>query len=272
MPKTTRAVKDDRLKDIDVHIPSNIAWCVDEEISLDVKFLGGVIYELSRNKYWCCWASNENLGNRLGKSERGIRRYIELLETKGFVKRIYAEIRDSDGKIRCRRTIVPTEFLKKFETMQNKMQDLKGSQKNTQRADKVDLSRADKVDRLYIKDKYPYEKNITKEIIKEGYISTPTPSKGFEAARLVETEQFDTFGKFENVHLTQSQKAALVEEFGADMVPVLIEQLSSYIQSGVKRQRKNADHYAQLRDWALRRTEPKLLPPPQGDSKYEREE
>lgn len=255
MPKLTRVDKDVRLNNIDVHIPSSIAWSDDVEITLQIKFLFGVIFELSRNKYYCCYASNDNLGSRLGKDERSIRRYIELLENKKYLTRVDAEIRDSDGKIRQHRAIVPLEFLSKFERMQNKMLDLKRSQKNTRRADKVVLSRADKVVRKYIKDKYPYENNITNSYIKEGY-STPTPSKG-KAVTLIENEPYEVLGTFKNVRLTQSQKAAFSEEFGAEMLSSLIEQISAHIASGLKRVRKNTNFYAMLRDWALRRTEPK---------------
>ena len=52
----------------------------------------------------------------------------------------------------------------------------------------------------------------------------------------------------------------LLGKLGADMTLSLIEQLSCYIKSKTKRLRKDADHFAILQDWALRRLEPKSTP------------
>ena len=104
---------------------------------------------------------------------------------------------------------------------------------------------------------YPCKKN--KELLtnNKDRNKPPTPLQGGEqAATLVETEQFEVLGKFGNVRLTKSQKAGLIGEFGESFTLALIEQLSAYIQSGVRRISKKADHYAMLRDWALRRKEP----------------
>lgn len=242
---------------IDIVITGNVAW--NDSLSWDVKILYGLIRGLTRNDYFCCYAGNDYLAEQTNKSARTIRTFLNELETEGYIVRDYAYVEcTNDGKIRRFRAVVPKDLYDKFLKIREEMKDAK------ERASKKICSKGgekfppvggEKFPPTILK-KYPC-KNIISTNIEEG-INPQTPLQGGEhSATLIEPEQFEAFGEFGNVRLTKSQKAGLIGEFGSELALALIEQLSAYMQSGVRRIRKKADHYAILRDWALRRREPK---------------
>lgn len=240
---------------IDIVITGNVAW--NDSLSWDVKILYGVVRGLTRNDFYCCYAGNDYLAEQMNKSARTIRTFLNELEAEGYIVRDYAYIECNDGKIRRKRAVVPKDLYNKFLIIREEMQDAK------EKASKKICSKGgenlppvggEKFPPTILKE-YPC-KNITSSNT-EIRTNPQTPLQGGEqAATLVEAEQFEVLGKFDNVRLTKSQKAGLIGEFGSELASALIEQLSAYIQSGVRRIRKKADHYAMLRDWALRRREP----------------
>lgn len=241
---------------IDIVITGNVAW--NDSLSWDVKILYGLVRGLTRNDVYCCYASNDYLAEKMNKSARTIRTFLNELEAEGYIVRDYAYVECSnDGKIRRLRAVVPKDLYDKFLKIREEMQDAKerASKKiRSKGGEKFPPVGGEKFPPTILKE-YPY-KNIISTNIEEG-INPQTPLQGGEqAATLIETEQFEVLGKFDNVRLTKSQKAGLIGEFGSELASALIEQLSAYIQSGVRRIRKKADHYAMLRDWALRRREP----------------
>lgn len=241
---------------IDIVITGNVAWC--DDLSWDEKILYGIIRGLTKNDYYCCYASNEYLCEKLQKSnDSTVRRYLRKLENLGFIRRGYAYITDDFGEIYRARAIIPTELAKQFEKVQNIMEDLKKSSKKCPKTVQKCTGKPCNPARLIINKEYPCKKSSLSTNIKAEY-NPQTPLQGGEQAdTLVEPEQFELVGKGKNVRLSESQRVALSGEFGADLASSLIEQLSAWIASGVKRLRKNTDHYAMLRDWGLRRTQPK---------------
>ena len=243
---------------IDIVIPGNVAWCDDEDMIWDVKLFYGVIRGLTRNDFYCCFASNEHLAEQLGKTPRTIRRFLEILENKGFIYRTNTYIIDKFDKITYTRAIVPTDLKKQFEKQSDKMKDLKEVSKKCSKGGKEFPPTGGQEFPPNILKEYPCEKNIPITNTEIGINPlAPLPQGGTQKDALIEPEQFELVGKYANVRITKSQKAAFSGEFGEAMALALIEQLSAYIQSGVKRYRKKVDHYAILRDWALRRTQPK---------------
>lgn len=240
---------------IDIVITGNVACR--KELSWTVRILYGLIRGLTRNDYYCCYASNEYLCERMEKGNAStVGRYLKKLEEIGVVKREpNAYIFDERGKIQRVRAVILTELYDKFKKKQDVMLDLKGSIKNRDKVCKI--AQADLCNSAYQSiNMYPCKENnkfITNNKVRD---NPQTPLQGGEqAATLVETERLEVLGKFGNVRLTKSQKAGLIGEFGESFTLALIEQLSAYIQSGVRRIRKKADYYAMLRDWALRRKE-----------------
>ena len=191
---------------------------------------------------------------RSKEDESTIRRYLSVLESNALIKRDNTYYIDDYGGFQYTRALVPTDMYDKFLKKKDEILDLKGSQKNkhktVQNCTPTPCKNAHQILNML-----PCEKNKTNTFTSSIYNPQTPLQGGDQAVTLVETEQFETFGKFNNVRLTQSQRTAFSEEFGEKTLSALIEQLSSYIQSGQKRQRKKADHYATLRDWALRRKE-----------------
>lgn len=244
---------------IDIVIPCHVAWCDDAEMIWDVKLCYGLIRGMCRNDYYCCYASNEYLAEQLRKTERTVRRFLEILERKGFIYRTDTYIIDKFDKIMFTRAIVPTDLKRQFEKKKDMMLDLKGSLKNAPRAEINCHPRADKNVHQIYKDIH-IEKNITSTNTKIGINPQPPCQGGNNAVTSVETEPFEVLGNFGNVRLTQSQRAAFKGEFGDDMLSVLIEQLDAWIQSSSRRKKRFLkascdEFYATLRDWALRRIE-----------------
>lgn len=246
---------------IDVVIPGNVAWCDDPAMIWDVKLFYGVIRGLTRNDYYCCYASNERLAEQLGKKPRSIRRFLEILEDKGFIYRTNTYIIDKYDNLTYVRAIVPTDLKKQFEKKKEAMLDLKTVAKKCPSGGK-ELPRKGGKELPPNINMYPCKEN--KELLtnNKDRNKPPTPLQGGnQAATLVETEQFEVLGKFGNVRLTKSQKAALSGEFGESLTLSLIEQFDAYIQSDERRQKRFAKRgsdrlYANLRDWALKRQEP----------------
>jgi len=241
---------------IDIVITGNVAWC--DDLTWDERIFYGVIRGLTRNDYYCCYASNEHLAEQMGKSGRTIRTFISRLEQAGFVFRSHAYIKCDDGKTRRMRAIVPTDLEKQFIKQRNIMTDAKAaSQKISPKGgEKFPPTSGEKFPPNILIE-YPCRKSPLSTNIEAEYNPQPPLQGGDQKAALVEPEQYQLVGKDKNVRLTESQRTALSEEFGADLAQSLIEQLSAWITSGVKRLRKKADHYAILRDWGLRRTQPK---------------
>ncbi|MCM1194419.1 MAG: helix-turn-helix domain-containing protein, partial [Firmicutes bacterium] len=212
---------------IDIVITGNVAWC--DELSWTEKILYGIVRGLTRNDYYCCYASNEHLGERIGRDESAVRRYLRALEKLGFIRRADAYVEDDYGGIYYTRAIVPTDMLKKFEQKRDEMKDLKGSQKNTTKAGKITRPQAGKNTRLNI-NMLPYKEKYISITNNEVRDNPQTPLQGGNnAVASVKPEQFEILGEFQNVRLTQSQRAALRGEFGPDMLSALIEQLDAYI-------------------------------------------
>lgn len=240
---------------VDIVIPCHVAWCDDKDMIWDVKLFYGVIRGLTRNDFYCCYASNERLAEQLGKKPRSIRRFLEILEQRDFIYRTNTYIIDKYDELTYVRAIVPTDLKKQFEKKKAEMLDLRTVSKKCALGGKEFPPLGGKELPPNILNKKPCKNNKTITSNEVGN-NPPTPLQGGEqSATLVETEQYETLGKFGNIRLTKSQRTAFSEEFGADMTSALIEQLDSYIQSGVKRLRKKVNHYAMLRDWALRRQE-----------------
>lgn len=240
---------------IDIVITGNVAWC--DELTWDERIFYGVVRGLTRNDYYCCYASNKRLAEQMGKSERTIRAFMKKLEDAGFVLRDYAYIQ-YDNKICRLRAIVPKDLERQFLKQREIMIDAKTASKiiTPMGGEKLPPTSGEKLP-PNILNKRPYRKNSTSTNI-EVETNPQTPLQGGNRKdTLVEPEQFELFGKEQNVRLTKSQRATLSEEFGADLAQSLIEQFSAWIKSGVKRLRKKVDHYALLRDWGLRRTQPK---------------
>ncbi len=239
----------------DIVIAGNVGWR--DDLSWDVKVFYGIVRVLSKNDYYCCYASNEYLLDVIKKdNDSTLRRYMKQLEDIDVIKRDSIYIADEYGNYHYMRAIVPTELFTKFSKKKDEMLDLKGSLKNTsmtvQKCTPTPCKNAH-----HIINMYPYKENNKSFTNNEDIYNPQTPLQGGDqSATLVEPEQFEVLGKFGNVRLTQSQRTAFRGEFGAELASALIEQLSAYIQSGVRRIRKKADHYAILRDWALRRTQP----------------
>lgn len=237
----------------DVVIPANVFWR--DDLQLDVKVLYAIIRVLSKNDYYCCFASNEYLCDTLKKEDTStIRRYLIVLENAKLIERDNIYVIDDYGGFKYSRALVPIDLHAKFLKKKDEMLDLKGSQKNTRKG--VQNCTPTPCENAHqILNTLPCEKNKANNTT--GSIYNPqTPLQGGDnAVTLVESEQYVVFGTFGNVRLTQSQRTAFSEEFGEGKALALIEQLSAYLQSGVRRIRKNADHYAMLRDWALRRKE-----------------
>lgn len=248
--------KERQFNNIDIVITGNVAWR--DDLAWDVKIFYGIIRGLVKNDYYCCFASNEYLCDVLQKGDdRTIRRYILALKLAGVIVTDHIYLPDQHGKYFYTRAIIPTELFKKFEQKKNEMLDLKGSLKKCPVGGQKCPPTPDKNVRPYL-NKEPCKKNTN---IK-AYIIPQTPLQGGEQSdTLVEPEQFEILGKFNNVRLTKSQKTELIREFGDSLTSALIEQLDSYIQSDNRRRKKyskrNSDeYYATLRDWALRRREP----------------
>ena len=237
----------------DVVIPANVFWR--DDLQLDVKVLYAIIRVLSKNDYYCCFASNEYLCETLKREDTStIRRYLSVLENAKLIVRDNIYTIDDYGGFKYSRALVPIDLHAKFLKKKDEMLDLKGSQKNTRKGVQNCTPTPCK-NAHQILNTLPYEKNKTNTSTSSIY-NPQTPLQGGDnAVTLVKPERYEVFGTFGNVRLTQSQRKAFSEEFGADMLSSLIEQLSAYIQSGQRRQRKKADHYATLRDWALRRKE-----------------
>ena len=246
---------------IDIVITGNVACR--KELSWTVRILYGLIRGLTRNDYYCCYASNEYLCERMEKGNAStVGRYLKKLEEIGVVKREpNAYILDERGKIQRVRAVVLTELYDKFKKKQDVMLDLKGSIKNKDKVCKI--AQADLCNSAYQSiNIYPCKEN-NKSITNNKVRDNPQPpyKGGEQAATLVEAEQFEVLGEFGNVRLTKSQKAGLIGEFGESLTLSLIEQLDSYIQSNERRQKSFAKQssdrlYAKLREWALRRNEP----------------
>lgn len=242
-----------RTRNNDVTIPANVFWR--DDLTWEMKALYAVIRVLSKNDYHCCFASNEYLCDTMKKADEStIRRYLSKLENEEFIKRDNIYVIDDYGGFKYSRALIPIDMYPKFLKKKDEMLDLKGSQKNApmtvQNCTHTPCKNARQILNML-----PCEKNNT--LYNQGSIYNPQPpcQGGDQAATLVENEQYEVFGTFGNVRLTQSQRTAFREEFGETKLLELIEQLSTYIQSGVKRYRKKVDHYAILRDWALRRKE-----------------
>lgn len=236
---------------IDIVITGNVAWR--DDLAWDVKIFYGIIRGLVKNDYYCCYASNEYLCKVLQKGDdRTVRRYINALKQAGVIVTDNIYLPNEHGKYFYSRAIVPTELYKKFEQKKNEMLDLKGSLKKCPMG-------GQKCPPTPGKNVRPYINNTPCKENSEAYINPQTPLQGGEqAVTLFEPEQEEVLGKFGNVRLTESQKAAFKSEFGSEMLSSLVEQLDSYIQSDGRRQKKFAkrstgEFYANLRDWALRR-------------------
>ena len=246
---------------IDVVIPGNVAWCDDKAMIWDVKLFYGVIRGLTRNDYYCCYASNERLAEQLGKKPRSIRRFLEILEDKGFIYRTNTYIIDKYDNLTYVRAIVPTDLKKQFEKKKEAMLDLKTVAKKCPSGGK-ELPRKGGKELPPNINMYPCKEN--KELLtnNKDRNKPPTPLQGGEpAATRSAAEQLEVLGKFGNVRLTKSQKAALSGEFGESLTLSLIEQLDCYIQSNERKQKTFAKQssdrlYAKLREWALKRQEP----------------
>lgn len=246
---------------IDIVITGNVACR--KELSWTVRILYGLIRGLTRNDYYCCYASNEYLCERMEKGNAStVGRYLKKLEEIGVIKReTNAYIIDERGKIQRVRAVVLTELYDKFKKKQNEVLDLKGSIKNRDKVCKI--AQADLCNSAHqIINMYPCKEN--KELLTNNKVrdNPQTPLQGGnQAATLLEAEPFEVLGKFGNVRLTKSQKAALSGEFGESLTLSLIEQLDCYIQSNERKQKifakQSSDRiYAKLREWALKRQEP----------------
>lgn len=238
---------------IDIVITGNVAWR--DDLDWDVKVFYGIIRGLVKNDYYCCYASNEYLCQALQKdNDSTIRRYLKALKRAGVIVTDNIYVRDDYGELFYTRALVPTELYKKFEKKKDEMIDLKRSLKKCPMTVQK-CTPTPCIDARQILNSKPCKKIITNN--SEADINPQPPCKGGQQAEaLIEPEQIKTFGEFGNVRLTESQREAFKREFGSELALALIEQLSAYIQSGVKRYRKKVDHYAILRDWALRRREP----------------
>ncbi len=235
---------------IDIVITGNVAWC--DALTWDEKICYGVIRGLTRNDFYCCYASNQHLAEQLNKTERTVRSFLKRLEEQCFIVRDYGYIECENGKIRRLRVIVPKELWNKFIKQREIMQDAYKASK------KIPSKGGKKFPPLGGK-KFPPELEINKPCKNNIFISNnkernnpQPPCKGADKAVYPE-QQFKLYGKEQNIPLTEQQHKALEEEFGATLISSLIEQLSAYIKSGVKRFRKNTEFYSVLRDWALRR-------------------
>lgn len=244
---------------IDIVITGNVAW--NDGLSWDVKILYGLVRGLTRNDFFCCYASNDYLAEQMNKSARTIRTFLNELEAEGYIVRDYAYIECNDGKIRRKRAVVPKDLYEKFLKIREELKDAKerASKKICPKGgENLPPVGGEKFPPTILK-KYPCENIISTNI--ETGINPQTPLQGGDqSATLVEPEQFEVLGKFGNVRLTKSQKAELIGEFGSELTLALIEQLDSYIQSDKRRQvrfsKRGSDRlYATLRDWALRRKE-----------------
>ncbi|MCM1533716.1 MAG: helix-turn-helix domain-containing protein [Corallococcus sp.] len=238
---------------IDIVITGNVAW--QDNLSWDVKILYGVIRGLTRNDFYCCYASNDYLAETMGKKARTIRSFLNELEDLGFIQRDYAYIDCDDGKIRRKRAIVPSDLYSRFEEKRAEMREAYEASKI------IPAKGGKKLPPEGGKNLPPNNKCLPNIKSKEDITPKPPYKGGRQKATLTEPERFETLGEFQNVRLTESQKAALKGEFGPDMLSALIEQLDAYIQSDERRARrfakkKTEEFYATLRDWALRRKEP----------------
>lgn len=254
--------KQQQFSNIDIVITGNVAWR--DELAWDIKIMYGVIRGLTRNDYYCCYASNDYLAEIMRKSPRTVRGFLNELESYDFIRRDYAYIECNDGKIRRKRAIVPSDLYYKFAEKRFEMVDAYEASKN------ISSKGGKKLPRKGGEKLPPNNKCIPYSKIKEDI--TPKPPTGAlqavtsvetKAATLFEpaTEPIKMFGTFGNVRLTDAQARAFRGEFGNDLADSLIEQLDSYIHSDGRRRkkyskRKSDEFYATLRDWALRRKEP----------------
>ncbi len=229
---------------VDIIITGDVAWT--ENLPWETKLFYGVIRGYCRNDFYCCYASNEYLAAVFNKDVRSVSRMLSKLEKEGFIIRARGYVLSEEGDIfYSQRLIVPTNLQKQFEKVQDLMLDAKSNKKNALRVDKIVNPGIDKIVNPNRKNN-PYKNNSNQQDR-----NNPLPPAGENG------EPYLTLGKGENVLLTESQKVSLVREFGEDLVLSLIEQLSAYIQSKVKRFKKDTDFYAVLRDWALRRNQPR---------------
>ncbi len=252
-------VKQRKNNNIDIVITGNVAWR--DDLAWDIKIFYGIIRGLVKNDYYCCYASNEYLCTVLQKeNDSTIRRYLRALKHVGVIVVDNIYLPDQYNGLFYTRAIVPTELLAKFKKKKEEMLDLKEALKKCHNGGQKYPPTPCKNTRQY---NYvqPCKKNITN--ILKADINPQTPLQGGEhSATLIEPEQFEVLGEFGNVRLTKSQKAGLIGEFGESLTSALIEELDSYIQSDKRRQvrfsKRGSDRlYATLRDWALRRREPK---------------
>lgn len=239
---------------IDVTITGNVAWI--EGLSWDVKILYGVIRGLTRNDYYCCYASNAYLAERMQKKPRTIRTFLNKLEELGVIQRDYGYIECDDGKVRRKRIVVPSELYHLFIAKRAEMRDVYETSKNMSEKGGKNLptTRGKKLP--------PNIKCIPITNIKDNITPKPPYERGDNAATLTEQSQVTVLGKFGNVRLTELQRTAFKSEFGSTMELALIDQLDTYIESDSRKKKRFAKRstneiYATLRDWALRRTQPK---------------
>ncbi len=239
-------------QNIDIVITGNVAWL--DNVSWSVKILYGLIRGLTRNDNYCCYASNAYLSEKIGvKSESTIRRYLAKLRKIGVIECYGGYIvAENDAIVYKERLIVLSELQKKFNEKQELLQDLnnKSRKKNSVRACNSARAQACNSAPLNINNVIPCSNN-NNLINNKGRNTPQPPCKGAKKA-VEQTEQFLTFGKYENVLLTEQQKGVLGKEFGEDLALSLIEQLSAYIKSGAKRFRKKTQHFDVLRYWGLK--------------------
>ncbi len=239
---------------IDIVITGNVAW--NDELSWLERLLYGVIRGLTRNDYYCCYASNEYFAELLKRDESIIRRALATLEGIGVIYRSKGWVLLDNGKMDYqRRMIVLTEHKAKFESEQEKMLDLR------EKSSKKNAVQVGKNARLLIgknahhnKSIYPYEKDIINNNIKKEITPVP-PYKGALQGDVIQHGENLVFGKYGNVRLTASEYGELCREFGEELTCSLIERLDARIQSGVKgfraRGKKQIIHSAIVREWAL---------------------
>lgn len=264
MPKTARPCKNaratvqKRTHNNDLTIPSNVAWR--DDLSWEIKVFYGIIRVLSKNEYYCCFASNEYLCETLKKADNStIRRYLSTLESKELIKRDNTYVIDEYGNYQYSRALVPIDLYNKFLKKKDETLDFKGSQKNSRKTVQNCTPTPCK-NAHQILNMLPCEKNNTNHITSSLYNPQTPLQGGNNAVASVENEQFEVLGKFGNVRLTKTDKTAFKGEFGAAMLSSLVEQLDCYIEADSRRKKRYGkksayELYITLVDWALRRKE-----------------
>ncbi len=263
MPKEKQACKNarpnvqKRTHKNDLVIAGNVAWRTD--LSWDIKILYGVIRVLSKNEYYCCFASNDYLCETLQKDNGStIRRYLNKLEQLELIKRDSTYIIDDYDNFQYSRAIVPTDFYNKFSKKKDEILDLQRSLKNNPKGVQNCTPTACK-NAHHILNMLPIKENNTTNTTSSIYNPQPPCKVGNNADTLIGSSQIHILGTFGNVRLTEYERTAFSGEFGEGLASALIEQLDAYIQSSKRRQRRFAksstnEIYATLRDWALRKT------------------